>query len=665
MHSRLGHSRGPGRGITDTVRALVLLTVWLALGSSPAEADVNAGGLRLERPTGKVAIDFAPSVQGTREGTFTLLLRNMASIALRPRLTLDPAGNEAVLYLHLLKSSSGGSSWLRSIGKVPRIPPRGVGRIALVVGLPATSNPNVVNGTLVMRAVNSSLVPHGKAALIPITAAGLDLPGVQAVPDAVTLHTTAWLPGGHAASGTEAELELRGLDASTLIEAGHLDGRGLLRSAEGKTIAVRIEAKREDGEMRPMIQVAEHAAAGTYTGTIPLSRSSQAPMLSVSVTARDAIVWALAAVALGAFLGGLLPLLGKRARMRNVLRARLQGALLKYFSAKSADSTMKWLSLDDAIGTDRVPWTSTEWQAVPSLSGAAGLFSELHWAQSEDELNKLGKQIEDLMERITLWLTLQPKVVALTDAERKPVEAIDGHAWPRTTTAVNSRRLGIEVAGGEPDVAKAAATSFALETQREWHSEVAKVWLRLLGAWDDLKDPGRGELLDRLEKITAPPVPTPGARGVDDWTALSLKLDDLLTEFNDAWIEQASGVASGAQNIEHPSETPLDGSTTTPAEFGHTLATWMRNLLPRIRTRLVRLVVRGQPARLMAAARRQDLMLSIIAALGAMLVYVLQIYTATWGSLTDYLSAVAAGFGAQVVVRWAALPIFESWRWRQ
>jgi hypothetical protein len=66
------------------------------------------------------------------------------------------------------------------------------------------------------------------------------------------------------------------------------------------------------------------------------------------------------------------------------------------------------------------------------------------------------------------------------------------------------------------------------------------------------------------------------------------------------------------------------------------------------------------PSKLIARAQRQSVLLSIVAASGAVLAYVLPVYTDTWGTLTDYLTAVGAGFGAQAIVRWAALPIFES-----
>ncbi len=658
--SRRAHSH-----IATALQAL-LLASWLVLvpGISSAQAAVNAGGLRLERPAGKIQIEFGPSVAGMREGTFTLLLRNTGSVALRPRLTLDPAEDQPsaegapVLYLHLFGRASG-PVWLRSVGKVPTIAPRGVGRVALVVGLPATHDPASVDGMLVIRAVNSSLVPQGKPALLPVVASELDLSTVQAVPSAVVLHTTAWLPGGHSASGTEANFELHGLGVQALVDSGALNGRALLHSGDGRSVLARVGVKREAGELRPVLRLVGDAAAGTYSGTVPISGSSQAPSLSVSLTARDAIVWTLLAVAIGTFLGGLLPLLGKRARRRNVLRARLQGALIEYLPIERGDSLMDWAGLSIAIGPDRAPWTSTEWLAEPSLHGAAGFFSELHWAQSEADLDELELSIKQLMARIAAWVRLQPKVRQLEAISRIELDSIDGTSWSSTTTSEDSRRLWAEVARNEVPPEEAEQKARMLVEQTKWHHDVAGTWQRLAEAWAALEEHARSDLFDRLRAVASAHAPLAGGPGVVDPAGLRLKLISLQEDLAGKTGDHGDSAITTALDQSQASTTFVQ-----KAHLPSALSRWTSELLPRLWTRVVRVLVRSRPARLMAAARRQDIMLSIVAALGAMLVYALQIYTATWGSLTDYLTAVASGFGAQVIVRWAALPIFESWRGR-
>jgi hypothetical protein len=689
MRGRSGQSRRAHHGLSAAVGAL-LLACWLVLapGASAARTEVNAGGLRLEPPASKVQIEFGPPAAGRREGAFTLLLRNISAIALRPRLTLDPAQDSAsalgepVLYLHLF-GSAGGLVWLRSVGKVPTIAPGGIGRVALVVGLPASADPDSVDGTLVIHAVNSRLVPHGAPALLPIVASELDLSSVRAVPSSVALHTSAWLPGGRSASGTEADLDLRGLGVQALPASHHLNGRALLHSSDGQTVLAQVTVRREFGERRPVLRLLGVAQAGTYSGTVPISSSAQAPSLSVTLTARDAIVWTLAAVALGAFLGGLLPLLGKRARKRNFLRAKLEGSLIEYLRLKRRDSLMHWTGLSIEIGPDPAPWTSTKWLAQPALRGAAGLFSELHWARSEEELDKIKPKIDQLMLRIEAWIRLQPKVRELNKTARQEYPPIAGRSWSSTNTSKVSTALWQQVAWSEIAADQAKEKAQELQEQTEWHREVAGAWQRLAEAWDALENAAREDLLSRLLELTSSDTPRVGSDGAagapEPHAALAAFQDDLARER--VKVRKAIAVVlrrmlsvtrSGHEVRLLGMLDPLRKLSRRTLETLHV----SRRSTARVRTRprraRVRRTLRGftsrvgrvrsAPARRMAAARRQDVMLSIVAALGAMLVYALQIYTSTWGSLIDYLTAIASGFGAQGVVRWAALPLFESLR---
>jgi hypothetical protein len=631
--------------------ALALAAAAAAFGGTPAQAAVHAGGLRLERPAGRVLVELAPPEHGAREGSFTLLLRNTAAVALQPRVTLDPEGVLPVLRLHLF-SRAKGAVWIRSAGRVPRIQPHGVGRVAVLVRLPAGGVPSGLDGTLVIRPIDAKRKPVRRATTIPFAATGLRLTDVEPVPGTIVLNPTGALPGGRLASGTEAAFELRGLDASTLLGSGLIGRRALLRSSDGHTISVDVVTTRSGGELRPVVKLIGRAEAGTYTGSIPLSGGSETPAISVTVKARDAIYWALAAVVLGTLLGGLLPLLGKRARRRNILRARLQGILLEYFSADSVDSEMRWLDLSAKIGSDRVPWTSTEWFAEPSLHGAAGLFSELRWAQSESDLNEAGEAIEELIAQIARWLLFQAKVsllAQLADSEAKMPE-IEGRKWSESATMRESEALRQSVILAPPPEEAVAAKLKLLAEQAYWHAELASEWKLLAEAWDKLGPIRSIQLVQGM--LTAPSPASQAETSPASLTALYEELGRLRKRV-DLAVSPLGGKAPGRREQALTETTPRLGLKLR-------FATWLAGLWPRFQTWATRALLRAQPARIMAAVRRQDLMLSTIAALGAALVYVLQIYTSSWGSLIDYLSAIAAGFGAQVIVRWAALPIFES-----
>ncbi|MFI4989981.1 MAG: hypothetical protein ACHQHO_03590 [Solirubrobacterales bacterium] len=498
--------------------------------------------------------------------------------------------------------------------------------------------------------MSTAFRPVGRAAIVPVIATGVQPADLRPVPSSIVLQPTGMLPGGRLATGAKATFELVGLDAEMLLGSGQLNTRGLLRSSDGHTVTVRISTKHRHGELQPEVRLVGHADAGTYTGSIPLSDASQSPTVLVTVTARDAIFWALAAVALGTVLGGLLPLLGKRARKRNILRARLQGILLEYFSADSADSEMRWLDLSSEIGSDRAPWTSTEWLAEPSLHGAAGLFSQLRWAQSEEDLQDLDDKIRALIAKVAGWLAFQTKVSLLSQLEQEKLPAIAGKDWSESSTAKASDTLRQSVAWEPPAEDGVKAKLILMAEQAYWHGELAQEWEMLAKAWDKLGPTPPYGLLGRL--LCAPSPASPAGESPANMAALSRDLR-LLRQGVDAAIGPLGGKAPKRRERKVTQVTPR-------IRQWRRLADWLAGLFPRLWTRVMRAVVRTQPARIVAAVRRQDLMLSIIAALGAMLVYVLQIYTSTWGSLIDYLSAIAAGFGAQAIVRWAALPIFES-----
>jgi hypothetical protein len=650
--------------------ALLLVLACSATIAPPSVATASPG-LSVENSAHGVQIEFGPvatraesgSHVPLREGSFTLLLHNASRVALRPRLTLDPAKGAPVLRLHLFRQRSPTPFDLRSSGAVPTIAPGSVGRVSLLVAVPASSDPDSLDGTLVLNSVLPSYKGAGQPVLLPISAAGLDLPGVVVAPSAVTLHTTTWWPvWGSSAPGKTAPFELRGLGSDALLADRHLlAGRAVLHSDNGHSVVVRVQIETASGgRPQPVVHVLGRPYAGSYTGTLPLSASADAPTLSVTVLAHDAIVWALAAVGLGTALGGLLPLLGARARRRNLLRAYLQGVLIDYFAAAKNDKLMEWTALSKAIGSDERPWTSTEWVPIPRLRGAAGLFSSIRSAQSDAELAQAQTEVGELSASVARWLELEPDVHALDEIYRTPMPAINGIRWETTGTRRDSQYLLSNVEHNDPRSAGIAEKAQALQVQRVWHSQVAGAWQQLATSGLDVAH--TGELLAKLQQITF--ATALAGRTADEWDKLRAALEDFLSDLKAARPSgELNESAPMAKFIEElvPTEVP------PPARVRHALGVaWSpirligTPLARGVRAVASRLPGSTTPSKLIARAQRQGVLLSIVAASGAVLAYVLPVYTDTWGTLTDYLTAVGAGFGAQAIVRWAALPIFES-----
>jgi hypothetical protein len=640
--------------------ALIAPVIWPMLNSTSANA---ATSLSLERFGGTVFVEFSPAVDKEEaHGSFALLVRNTTSKPLRPRLTLDPVDAGApVLRMHLVGPPPAAPR-LRSTSGAMIIAPGVLARLTVQIDIPAATDPHSLEGTLVLHAVTPSLVPVGVPTAVPIDVDDHNLSTVTVIPNAVTLHTTTWIPWGDAATGRSEDIELQGIGAEYLMQTKRIDGRGLLHSESGQTVSVELAAEHlHDGPYQPSLHILGRPEAGTYTGVVPISAGSDSPTLSVTVVSHDAIIWALAAVALGTFLGGLLPLLGERARQRTVLWARLQGQLLDYFAVAGNDKVMKWDDLSDAVGDDRTPWSVREWMAEPDSRGAAGLFFRLRSARNEEELKSIGKDIDALIDWIARWLALEPKVLALDRVQQVTMRDLNGIRWASTTTRTDSQSLVLDAAWVEPTATEVAAKKELLQRQTEWHHEVAAAWQQLAVAWEKLQPSPRDTLFDELKVLcfASPAV----KRSTEEWTDLRIKLADFLSSLVAVLPEGRLDTTALMVEYVQPSVEEVSGSVAGGIRTSRQRASKFLLALPDgIRKATVRLRRRStKPAKMIASAQRQTILLSVLAATGAMLVYALQIYTETWGTPTDYLAAVAAGFGAQAIVRWAALPIFESW----
>jgi hypothetical protein len=555
---------------------------------------------------------------------------------------------------------------LRSDGRVPWIGAGGVGRLSLLVDIPATSDPQWFDGMLAINPLGRSHRRLAPSLLVPVRAEGLDLSSVTVVPSSLTFHTTTWVPWGDRASGRVADLELRGIGASRLRrEPASLNGTAVLHSSDGGSVIVRIGLRHEGhGLSRFVVEVVGRPEAGSYSGVLSISESASSPSISITVLARDGIVWTLIAVGVGTVLGGLLPLLGRLARRRDLLRSRLHGALIDYFDARDLETSMEWHDLDESVGSDREPWKSRDWMATPSLHGAVGLFSLILWAANDEVLDEAEEEVDYLIGQMERWIKLAPKVDRLNRLISQPMLRIGRSLWTETDVDRGSRALLYHSARVEPftDEATKAAVE-ALRFQTRWHEEVAAVWWRLALA-EELSAKRRTALLRRLLRIAASQGPRE-ERTPEQWAMLAASVATLRSEH--PILQPQAEAEEPAVLALVPVSPPMPSLASEGVPKGSEVKPKGVRWVTRQLTAPLRLFERlfpssRKPLSMVAASQRRDLLLSAIAALGAILVYVLPIYTDTWGTVTDYLTAVAAGFGSQAIVRWGALPIFESRR---
>ncbi len=643
---------------------------------------------------------MGPVIDSRREGKLTLLLRSGLTkpAALRIRYLRSDGGLE---YQVLGKSPS---QPLRLIGPSRRPIVVGAGtifRLVFAATLPASARLNALDGTLVValqplpppakpprgfagekaetlppttaarpRSPSRSLAAIRPARLAPPvadTADGRLLVGVKGaermlnavaiMPDKIALRLTRTSPWFGAGTAT-AHVRIIGADTRAFHgEQAAFARTVVLRDGNGREAQVSLSDLHADGDaLDATLKLAGEPPPGEYSGPLVLASHTPAAKLTVTVRSRHSVWAAIVAVLLGVILGGALPVFYGRHRRKTLLHAELKQSLAEYKQARDDPNAppQHW-SLDRAIGPE--PWTRHQWFALPRLHGAGGLWSAIEWARASDELDELSTQVLDLSGRIERWLMLNPLIRELSNTLETvtPNPRSSGTRWEDTETRLDSYLLLATAKETEPEKDDdAEALARRAIRQEKWHRRVAELWTEVAAAEDD--DTLSQAQRTRIAAIdfTTVAAPREAARKEEDWLALSEKLELLTLELErcknidlenepdgalEDWVSANAGRAYDAAIAFVRSIAAPAGAARAGAKLG----SW-KNALSLRKTGL------------------EDLALTLLAVLAAATVYALTVYNETWGSTIDYLTAISAGFGTQVVIKWAALPAFQALR---
>jgi hypothetical protein len=166
----------------------------------------------------------------------------------------------------------------------------------------------------------------------------------------------------------------------------------------------------------------------------------------------------------------------------------------------------------------------------------------------------------------------------------------------------------------------------------------------------------RQALRTKLLAIANPRKPE-SKRQPADQIELQLDLEDVQRD-----LETIAGPA--AKGIEAEDVGPQESMLVTARRGAGQALTLGRNATKNVR-RLVAEAPSRKPRlrsskRLIRESDTRDRLLSGLLILGAVTAYAVSQYSPSWGSLTDYLTALLAGFGSQTIVKWALLPIFQT-----
>jgi hypothetical protein len=352
------------------------------------------------------------------------------------------------------------------------------------------------------------------------------------------------------------------------------------------------------------------------------------------VIAGDHWIWALIALLLGAGLAYCLVELREMVRPKRVLQLALTRAQARH-AANVAAVDGRGLGKPYTLGA---MFPSGAWDcALRPTTEAVDLFCRIDRAPTQEELDVIAEQVADLERRINTW----PSVCAKADALKNAKDQLDGR--PHATNMKSASEKLIENAGVPTDEAATKAYMKSLDEQveavREWLAADALFdeGLRLFKALEDpprRHDPARwlpdleaAKSLTDLKRCRV----VPGlCRDVHLLRTLVVKRQPKLRR---RMVEQkvAGAEAAAAQ--------PISIKSAPPALEGPALTRYLKAVI--------------------VAA---DLKALVLTTTVVAITYLVGIYSDTWGSIKDYLTAFAAGAGGTFAASWKLLPWYTTFK---
>lgn len=647
------------------LRLLVALAaVLVVMAVSPAVGVFGGSQLSVVGPVPKSVV-FASTSSGA-EAEFSFAIRNDSSVrrALHVRLVLDDGTTVRLRGRPRILIVDGQRVTLRLRYRglhVARIGPRDVRRV--VVQLTAEPAPKkAVTGTLVIALRGSRRVSPATA---PVTfepkrsaAAAPRWKNATATPATVVMNVYRWLPSPLAPSAliTDAQdVSVKGLGDGPAITAGSsaatlasqlvsadTGGRGSL----SVTTPDGVGLNSKDATIR--IDAQELTSHGTYDAKIPLDPALESPAVTVKVLARDFVIWPLLAILAGSWVAWYQLRNQEERRPKDVLRLALK-RLKELHESNQKDS-------ESPVPYELDPFPDGgKWDiCIAPETEAHQLYCRIETATMKEELDDLTEAVSSLDTRVRAWPIARVKV--------KYLNAACEHL-PDNETADEMRKGCVSVATRSPPPAdKEEANQYFAQVEAQIGA--VSSWLAAQAMLDEasayyaeLVAGGNGEDdLLRRHNPTRWSADLKAARTAADLNRCGVVEGlcrdlHLLRSLALASAGQARAAAASAQTkearfaVELAIETPTPPAVAPPIEPATKVTP-----SPSVSDRLL--------SNLKAEDRRSFLLGYGVATI----TYFATIYTDTYGSWIDYLTAFAAGAGATYVTNFKLLPWFRSYR---
>ena len=106
------------------------------------------------------------------------------------------------------------------------------------------------------------------------------------------------------------------------------------------------------------------------------------------------------------------------------------------------DEELPVWTLDQYLGKDEAVWYEVKWNAILEFDGAVQtIWSDIHWARSEEDLDEVSKETEELKARVMRWITVARSISVLeAAAELDPSWRAD-ERWSARKTPEDTNRL--------------------------------------------------------------------------------------------------------------------------------------------------------------------------------------------------------------------------------
>ena len=571
--------------------------------------------------------------------------------------------------------------------------------------------PARLDGTIV---ASLSPIRRSSPLTVAVTGSARPIAGVTVAPTAITLRVTRVWPF-RKQFGHEATVRLRGPGIGDALGRMDTDQSVVLRNGEGNQLLVVMRDLRpmSPTEAQATVFIRDSAAVGAYAGTLPLSRSAEAPAVDLSVEARHPLPWAIFVVFGGSVLGGYaLPRWRLRRRKESLLRD-LKDAVAEYDRERGqrAQRPAAW-SLDRRLGP-RPPGQS-RWDAdmrgVAEFEGVVGLAWRIQHALTPNDVEGDRVEANAIIDDIGRWLTVERAAKRLRSQVHKAPADRPGHSWRDTRVWRVTQELLVSIRRAPSPDTDVNAVADNLDRQRELYSSYRDLWNARYALETQLGLPPEPAAAIAALDIDAlnEEFPESGLPTEADYDDLLVKVitahdkvfsGDFQRRSLDKLLHLAPkenlGPAPPAERVKPEEMGPfasaalsaaavtagvvVPGAGSIAGDFvADALRAWRRRPARSEQTekRTAASTTVGQGAasvqrpprrrrrkgRFLAWTYRRDVLWTLLGALVGVIVYVLTIYDSTWGSAADYLAAFATGFGTSTIVRWADLPGSDSLR---